>query len=370
MTELLRIMAYFSSRLFGFSVLRALLLGTFVVFGGLGCSSGGTATVQGKEEAESSSPPNWFLNPGDVYSDDIYLTAVASGPTAQEAQNKAFGNLARVFEADIQATQDLKDKYREVRKGGTVTETSEESVLIDRSTVQSNQKLLNSEVLERASSGDTYYALVGMKRQETVSIYSQEIESNRNKIENYRTAATETDNPITRLAFLQQALVLAKVNDRLVTQRNIVAGGSAPDQSSSVTDLQKAVRTAQEACPVVVKAENEDIPPSIVDQVGATLETAGFRVIDRPEDAILEALVKYRERPALESREEEFLRWTLAIALTDQTTQQTLETFTTEQRAGAMSKAAVQRRAHTNARRAITNEFSTFLNKTLLAIDQ
>ncbi len=337
-----------------------------LVLGVLGCSTKSTVAQSGGD----ASPPDWFLNPDEAYSDDTYLTAVASGPSSQEAENKAFGNLARVFEADIQATQDLKDKYREVKKGGEVTETSEESVLIDKSTVQSDQKLLNSEVLERGNKGDKHYALVGMKREETVRIYSQEIRSNRSKIEQYRSNAQDTDNPITRLAFLQQALVLANVNDRLVTQRNIVAGGSAPDQSSSLTELKKAVRTAQENCPVVVNAENDDVPASVKDEAGATLETAGFRVIDRPEDAILEALIKYRERPALQSRDEEFLRWTLAIELTDLTTRQTLETFTTEQRAGAMSKAAVKRRAHNGARRAIEEEFSTFLNQTLLNIDQ
>lgn len=349
------------------SFIRAFVLGTVLVLGGLGCSSGGAAAQSGGSD---TSPPNWFLNPDDAYSDATYLTAVASGPSAQDAQSKAFGNLARVFEADIEATKNLRDNYREVKKDGQVTSTQEESVLITKSNVQSNQKLLNSEVLERAEAGGTFYALVGMKRQETVSIYAQEIESNRSKIENYRSAAGETDSPITRLAFLQQALVLAKVNDRLVTQRNIVAGGSAPDQSSSVTELRTAVRKAQKACPVIVQTGDEDIPPSIVDQVGATLETAGFRVIDRPGDAILEALVKYRERPALESREEEFLRWNLAIELTDQTTKQTLETFTTERRAGGMSKAGVKRDAHNTARRVIENEFSTFLDQTLLAIDQ
>ncbi len=339
------------------------LLGGIVV-GFMGCSGGATAQQNG------SSPPEWFLTPDEAYSESRYLTAVASASSAQAAQDKAFGNLARIFEADIQASQDLREDYREVQEGGEVTQSRQQTRMITRSDIQSNQKLLNSEVLEQEQVGDTYYALVGMERQETISIYSEEIESNRSDIQVYRASAQETDNPITRLAFLQKALVLAKVNDRLVTQRNIVASGAAPRSASSpVTALEKAVREAQAACPVVVKTSSDDIPSSIVDQVGATLETAGFRVIDRPEDAILEALVKYDQRPALESRDEEFLRWTLAIELTDRTLQQTLETFTTEQRAGAMSEAAVQRRAHNEARRAVENDFSTFLNETLLNID-
>lgn len=330
----------------------------------LGCSGGASAQSDG-------SPPDWFLSPDEAYDEERYLTAVASGPSAQAAQNKAFGNLARVFEADIEASKELRDDYQEVQTGGEVTSSSQETRLITRSDVRSDQKLLNSEVLERKQVGDTYYTLVGMERQETVRIYAEEIRTNRSTTKDYRTAAQETDNPITRLAFLQKALVLAKVNERLTTQRNIVAGGSAPSTTSSpVTALEQAVREAQANCPVVVQAESEDIPASILDQVNATLETAGFRVIDRPEDAILEALVKYRERPALESRDQEFLRWTLAVDLTDQTTRQTLETFTTEQRAGAMSEAAVKRRAHNGARRAVEDDFSTFLDETLLNIDQ
>lgn len=346
------------------SLSRLLLIGAVCLGSVVGCSGGAAAQSE-------SSPPDWYLNPDEAYSEQRYLTAVASGATSQEAQNKAFGNLARVFEADIQASQDLRDDYREVQQGGEVTESQKETRLITRSDVQSNQKLLNSDVFEQGQRGDTHYAMVGMERQETLSIYSDEIESNRSLIADYRERAQASDNPITRLAFLQKALVLAKVNDRLITQRNIIAEGAGARmaEGSPIAELEEAVRTAQSNCPVVVRADTDDIPSSIVDQVGATLETAGFRVIKQPDTAILDALVKYQERPALESRDMEFLRWTLAIELTEQTSGQTLETFTTERRAGGNSKAGVERRAHNKARSAIKDEFSTFLEQTLLDIN-
>lgn len=345
------------------SFLHVLALAALVVFT-TGCAGGASAQ-------SDSAPPDWFLNPDDVYNEARYLMATASGPSSQAAQDEAFGNLARIFEADIDATQELKDDYQEVKEGGDVTETQQETRLITRSDIRANQELLNSEVLEQASVDDTYYALVGMERRETVSIYSEEIESNRSLIEDYRERGETAENPVTRLAFLRKALVLAKVNDRLITQRNIVAGGSAPSMSdaSPVAALEEAVRSAQRECPVVIRVENEDTPSSIRDQVGATLETAGFRVVDRADDAILDALIKYQERPALESRDEEFLRWTLAIELSDQTLRQTLETFTTEKRAGGMSEAGVRRKAHNAARTVVEEDFSTFLEETLLNID-
>lgn len=344
-------------------MLRIVLLGVLVAVGTMGCSGG--AVAQDEESA-----PDWFLNPSEVYDEDRYLMAVASGPSAQAAQDQAFGNLARVFEADIDASQELREDYQEVTEDGDVTGTQQETRMITRSDIQSDQKLLNSEVLEQAEVEDTHYALVGMERQETIQIYAEEIESNRKKIEDYRSSAEGTDNPITRLAFLRKALVLAQVNERLTTQRNIVAGGGAAGSASSpVTALEKAVRAAQEDCAVVVSAANQDVPSSVRTQVAATLEAVGFRVVDQPGNAILEARVTYEQRPTLESRDAEFLRWTLSVALTDQTTAQTLETFTTERRDGGMSKAAVERKAHATARKIVEEEFNQFLTQTFLNID-
>jgi hypothetical protein len=334
-----------------------------VAMGALGCS-GGSAT------SSEPAPPDWFLNPDAMYADATYLTAGGSGPSAEAAQNQAFGGLARAFEADIEAQQSLKDDYEEVQRDGAVTGTQRDTRLLTRADVRSSQKLLNAEVLEQQKVNDTFYALVGMERRETLRIYDQEIDRNRRALDEYRTTAEEADNPIARLAFLQKALVLAKVNERLVAQRTIVADGAVSAEGRSpVTALEKAVREAQANCPVAVQAADASVPASIVDQVGATLNEVGFRVVDRPEEAILRVRVTYDEQPTLESREDDFLRWTLAIELTDQTSRQTLETFTTEQRAGALSPEAVKRRARNGARRAIEAEFAAFLDRTLLGID-
>jgi len=328
-----------------------------------GCAGGGSTQ-------SAPAPPDWYLTPEAVYSDEAYLTAAASAPSAQAAQNQAFGNLARVFEADIEARQTLKDEYQEVKRDGRVTNTQRDTRLLTRADVGARQKLLNAEVLEQQKVEGTFYALVGMERRETIRIYGQEIDRNRHAIEAYRTTAGAADNPVTRLAVLQKALVLATVNERLVTQRSIVAGGGAPPASASpVTTLEKAVREAQAQCPVVVRTGDGEGGAAIVDQVGATLTQAGFRVVDRPAEAHLEARVRYDEQPTLESREDEFLRWTLAIDLIDRTRRQTLETFTAERRAGALSLEAVKRQARSGARRAIENEFAPFLDRTLLGID-
>lgn len=342
--------------------LKALVLGSLLVVGFLGCSGG--TEIQRQQET----PPSWFEQPDRLYSDQQYLTATATGPSAQVAQNQAFGNLARIFEAEIESSQQLLDDYREVRQQGNIEETEQTTRMVTQADVRSNQELLNAQVLEQEEANGTHYALVGMQRQETLRIYTQQIESNRSRIEEYRTTARETSNPVTRLAVLRKALVLARVNEQLGRQRNIVAGGAAPEFSSPLSELEEDVRQAQIQCPVLVYAD--DVPSPIRSQVRSTLERTGFRLTDRSEEAVLDVRASYEERPTLENRSDaHFLRWTLSIEVTDRTRNQALETFTTEERAGAPSEAGAQRRAYNGARTTIENDFSTFLDQTLLNIN-
>jgi hypothetical protein len=294
--------------------------------------------------------------------------ATAAGPSAQAAQNRAFGNLARRFVADIQVSQELVDEYQEMKTDGEVTGTHQKTVMVTKSDVESRQTLLNAEVFEQAKHGNTHYALVGLERKETVRIYSQRIESNESKIDGYLSTAQATDRPINRLAALRKALVLAKANEKLRRQRSIVAGGSASNSSSLRPKIEKRLRAAQSHCPVAVRGS---VPASLRNQVGATLEARGLPTVEDAEGALLEATIQYEEHPTLEGRPDaHFFRWTLAIELTHIERNQTFETFTAEQRAGAPSEAGAKRRARHGARTAIEEQFSNFLKQTLLRIDQ
>lgn len=334
-----------------------LLMSGFLLLGG--CSGGAVA--------QSESPPSWFVQPDQAYAEARHLMATAAGPSAQAAQNRAFGNLARRFTAEIQVSQELVDEYRETKSKGEVTGTRQETMMVTESDVESRQTLLNAEVLEQAKRGDTHYALVGLKREETLRIYSQRIEGNEGKIDDYLSTAQATDRPINQLVALRKALVLAKANEKLQSQRSIVAGGSA-SFSSTRPKIEKRLREAQSHCSVTIRG---NVPAPIRNQVGATLEAQGFPTIEDVEGALLEATIQYEEHPALEGRPDaHFFRWTLAIELTNRERNRTFETFTVGNRAGAPSEAGAKRRARHGARTVIEDEFSTFLKKTLLRTDQ
>lgn len=65
-------------------ILPRLLLMVMFGMGLMGCTGGSVAQTD-------TAAPEWFVNPGDVYNEQEYLTAVAAGPSAQAAEDKAFG---------------------------------------------------------------------------------------------------------------------------------------------------------------------------------------------------------------------------------------------------------------------------------------
>lgn len=336
-----------------------------LLFVGGGCAGGATA----QPDDASVSPPGWFAAPNQAYPDDQYLVAVAKGPSPQAAQDRAFGNLARIFEADIQASQSLLDRYEEVTDDGEGREGEGRTLIVTRSDVESDETLRNTEVLAQEQVGSSHYALVGMERAETLRIYTQQIDANRAEIEQYRAAARRAEAPLPTLAYLQQARVVATVNERLEQQRRIIGGGAGTvDRSGVRTDLDSALRAARIRCPVAV--QGDDVPPPIEAQVRATIEDRGFRVTSRRGDAALVTHVSFTTRPTLTSRDDaHFVRWTLSIEVKDPRRNQVLRTFTTQERSGALSKASVARRAHQRARTVIDEQFSTFLDRMLLRVD-
>ncbi|MFB6273766.1 MAG: hypothetical protein ABEL51_12810, partial [Salinibacter sp.] len=110
----------------------------------VGCGCAGDVTAQNDEA--SVDPPDWFENPNRAYSEDRYLVAVAKGPSAQAAQDRAFGNLARIFEADIQASRSLLDRYEEVTEDGEISGSEGTTLTIVASDITSDEKLLNTKV--------------------------------------------------------------------------------------------------------------------------------------------------------------------------------------------------------------------------------
>ena len=337
----------------------------------MGCASSESTST---DTTGPDGVPRWVEDPAQTHDTRRYLLASGSGTNTQQAQEQALSNLARMFEATIDASRRTVDNYEEITRDGGIAETEGTVRMLDLTNIRSEQDLLNTEVLAQQQADDgTHYALVGMHRTRTLAIYTERIETNRAQIETYVEAGETRTDPIEKLAAYRRALVLSQVNETLQEQRSIIAGGGGvPNLGDGTTpertELEEAFTEAQRACPILV--EGSTVPDAIHTQAAQSIEAAGFPTTRSPDDAILRAEVKYHQEPTLETRDDaSFLYWTLDITVVDVQRNQTRGTFSADNRSGGLSATQAQQAAHRDARHALDTDLAQFLTDTLLRID-
>lgn len=333
---------------------------TFLVL--YGCST--------QKPVQSKPLPAWVDNPSGTYDEDTYLLAVGSGSTLKEAQEDARGSLSRIFQSEINATQQLIDEFIETSKNDEFS--SERSAkLLNMTRIGTNQELMNTQILESDVAGNgTYYALAGMNRSESSRIYNQEISNNELKINEYENNAEKETDVLQKLILLKKALVLARVNENLSRQRNIILRGVSDRElnTMALNRIQEKFRTVREQAPVTIKTENAS--EIIVSSIAGVFQKAGFSVANGTQQAVLEVNVDYQSQKAELNRENaEFVKWELIINIVNNQSDQSFKTFIVEGRDGALSYADALKRADYAARGKIETDFESFLNQELLALN-
>ncbi|MDX1617577.1 MAG: LPP20 family lipoprotein [Balneolaceae bacterium] len=335
------------------------------------CSCSAPRPVQ----SSSQSLPSWVDNPSNAYDDSRYLMAVGSGSTLREAHEDALSSLSRIFQAEIDASQELIDEFVETSRDDQFS-SERTTQLLNVSRIGTNQELMNTEILQsEVVSNGTYYALAGMNRMESARIYNQEISNNDLKINEYETNASNESDLLQKLILLKKALVLAQVNENLSRQRNIILGGSSDRELNTQTlnRLQEKFRAVQRQVPVSIQGGSAS--ETIVAAIERVFQDTGFTVAESDGNTgsgrpVLEVNVEYHTQRAELNRENaEFVKWELIIDIVNTMNNEAFRTFLTEGRDGALSYEDALKRADFTAREKIQNQFKSFLTKELFALN-
>jgi hypothetical protein len=320
------------------------------------------------QKKKNQKTPGWIDDPyGGTYKEDDYLLGVGSGDTQQAAQNSAFGNISRIFQAEVKAEQSLMESMRETQKNGGPIASDRSSELVNMTRIGSNAKLINTQVLETFQKDGTYYALAGMRRRETGKIYSDEINTNLEKIQALENAAGSETNNLQKLRLLRSALTLLSVNENLAKQRAIILRGkSANDGPETYNRISEAYRNHQKVC--VVRVQSDGAAKSIVDAVSKIFTDFGFSVSET-ERPIIEAVVTFKAEEVQMGQPNVFgAKWLLTIQMKDNETNRQVQGFSTEGRdakIGSYEAAVIQ--ADFTARKKIESEFKKYLDKEFLS---
>lgn len=321
--------------------------------------------------SKTSQIPNWIDNPNSVYPDSKWLTAVGSGTSNQDAQNKALGNLARIFESNITVDQTLMTSYSDVVSSVDPNKDWKKTQeLLSSTQISADQSLINTRILETYSSAEgTTYALAGIERRPTGMMYSQEITSNEMLMAELNRSKNGTQDPLKKLGFLKQASILAEVNSQLASRRKVIMNNAIGDPlgaeerqniNAEIIDLKSQV--------VIRMTPAPGMDADILTAIQNAFQAEGFSI--GKENAILEAKPTFETTKMTMGREDaEFAKWTVKVDVTDLRNGNKLESFIVEDRDGAINFDEAIIRSKIQARKVIKAEFPKYVNQQLLSLE-
>lgn len=328
----------------------------------LACGSSGSTTSK-----SDGALPSWVSQPSSAFSDRQYLMAVGSGDTFNEARSDAMLALAQIFRANVEGTQNLYTDVLEVSKTNEDFTSKETIRLINTIEIGSNEDLQNAEILTSDTGRDgMYYVLAGFNRSETAALYRGEIENNYDRIERNKREIEQSDDRFSKLRFLKENFLLARINKQLVGLLEIILPGSGESSKSQNTliDTRNAFNRHQQTMPVTINGleSHSNIHSALSD----AFLSEGFVLAKNNPVLLVEASYTAIETD-IDRDDAEFVNWELQIKISRPETQQTYSDFTVSGREGALNIQNAYKRAATAAIEQINRKFRPYFNAEFLS---
>lgn len=325
----------------------------------IGCASS-------RSQTESGNFPEWVVNPNTSYPKELYLTAVSSGSSLDEARERSIGTLSNIFSVNVKLDRRILEAYSEKTKGEEMD--WEHSVnLVNRSVLSSDNELINVRTSKTYFDEvtATFYVLSTINKAETEMLYLEEIQKNDRSLVRFYTEANLAGNKIAKLIYLKKCLELIKIGEALRSIHRILSlTGDTPalpvPKENILVELQN-LKNNTVAKIETSGSEKEKLSAylrEVVDQIG-------FSTGEQNPDIIVKGNLDIK--PLDFPREGEFVRWELTIDVTNAVTGNNMNTYTVSAREGHVSRESVKGRALDKVKEEINNnfyeDFTTFLSE-------
>ncbi|MCK4420384.1 LPP20 family lipoprotein [candidate division WOR-3 bacterium] len=312
--------------------------------------------------------PEWVNNPNKAYPDGLYLSAVGSGSSREEAERDAMTSLSSIFSVDVTLDRRIIETYTEDRKGKDI-DVQHTFNLLTKSALKSENKLINVKVGKSTfdEKTGTFYVLVYLNRMDTEPLYLKEIEKNDNLMYKYYNTAQGTEEKLKKFIYLKKAMQIATLNDGLrKIHRIITQFENTPTPPITKEDLNVLLEKLSSEIIAIIKVRGQ-YPEEFAGFLREVIQETGFTTGRENGDLIINATLKIS--PIDLPRKEKFVRWRLLIDVNNALTNTTMETFTREGREGHVSREAAGSRALREVKKTIKNEFyiefNRFLNRSI-----
>lgn len=314
---------------------------------------------------KSSSKPVWLTDPGKVYNDEIYITAIGQGFSRSDAEQDAAGKLARIFRSEVKTSEITELRYEELTRGRKTTTE-------DYGKVTKNIELTAAEDLVNIQFGESYtddmgrvYSIAYLNRMRTADIYDDMIQKNSENIIYYQKTSQEKEDPLDKYAYAGAAWTTAQKNEDLIRQMKIIspAFGDLVNLTYDVHEVQEQYLTAAKNITFNVKI-SEDQEDKIASMITRQLTEKGFRIdndaayLNLHGDVILEKTELQRTDNTI------FYRWELHLTLQD-SRGMTVLSLNPKGRSGSVSETEAKSRSYRDIEKKLENDLLRKLDQWL-----
>lgn len=195
--------------------------------------------------------PKWITDSSLEYPGSMYLTGRGAGSTAEEAQNRARGDLATIFEVRIEVVNQNTTNVAQSGKNEQVDRLSSQQVSAKTDKVISG---INIAEVWRDPVTQDFHALAVLPRAQASASLREELAKIDNDLNQQMKAAQSADDPLLRIGALSQALQSSINREGFQATLKIIdpSGRGVPASISQATvqkqigDTLKKIRIAPE----------------------------------------------------------------------------------------------------------------------------
>jgi hypothetical protein len=340
-------------------MIKKILIVGFFIFTFLGCASAASST-------KTNNLPDWVENPNVLYPKRLYLTAVSSGSSLDEARQRSIASLSNIFSVKVKLDRRILEAYSEKKKEEEM-EWEHSVNLINRSALTSENELINVRTGKTYFDEETatFYVLSIISKSETEMLYLEEIKKNDNSLVRFYSEASGAENKITKLIYFKKCLEIIKIGEALRSIHRVLSlMEDTPPLPIPKEDILVELQELKNM--IVAKIETSGTEKEkLSSYLREVVNQIGMSAGEQNPDIIIKG--KLDIAPLELPREGEFVRWELTIDVTNAMTGNTMNTYTASSREGSVSRESVKGRALDMVKEELNKNFyenfTTFLSE-------
>jgi hypothetical protein len=301
----------------------------------------GCASAPPKEERF----PEWVLNPNALFSEKLYLTAVASGGSLEEAKERSITSLSSIFSVNVNLNRKILEVYTEKKENKEMVDWQHSVDLLSRSVLTSKNELINVRTAKTYfdEKTATFYVMSVINKAETEMIYLEEIEKTDKSLVSFYEESGLAENKISKIIYLKKCEEIIKIGEGLRSIHRILSlMGDTPELPVPKEDIQVELQRLKMETMASIETSGDEAE-ELASYLREVVYLTGFSVGEENPDIIIKG--KLGIIPLDFPREGAFVRWELTIDVMNAVTGNTMKTYTSSGREGSVTPESARGRA-------------------------